>query len=298
MNKKLFVIPVVVILAVVIAVVVWPRGGTAVKKHDAVKDFRQGSSKSDESKSDEKSGEVQQPVSIPAKGVYTFAAVGQEEVKLGPVPADTRIFPTEIVASVKEPAAAADGSTTTTAKADKASGVDTGSVEKCFDYELSLLAEHIEKTTYCASVSGKGDKAVNQLRIAAHTMQMKMGPANPVATLTCDPELVISEGANLSDIKCSLVLGGGPMEVNADMTGSLTVGAPEAIDVGGTAVQARPVAINYVASGKVSGPWSETIWMAVDDWLPVKIVREINLRGPANIRETSELNLKSLEPTT
>lgn len=285
MKKPLLIIPVVAVAAVAVAMVAWPRGGTAVEKDKAVTDYRQNSSTGDKPKIESTDEAKVKAPSIPATGVYAYSAVGQEEVKLGPFPADTRVFPTEIVASVTDDPAAAS---TTGAKG-----------ERCFDYELNLIAEHVEKTTYCAqAVKDSKDSNGFQLTIAAHTKNMKMGPASPVATLACDPVIVIAQGVNKSDIPCTLKLGGGPMEVNAEMKGTLTVGAPEAIDVGGTSVQASLVSITYLAAGKVSGPWSEKIWMSVDNWLPVKIVRDVNLQGPASIRETSELTLKSLEPTT
>ena len=88
------------------------------------------------------------------------------------------------------------------------------------------------------------------------------------------------------------------MEVKTEMAGSVTVGAPEEIALADGSVSARPVTVEYVSSGKVAGTWTEKIWFATSDWLPVRMERTIGLSGPANISENSQLVLKSLQPTT
>lgn len=274
MNKKLIALVVVIVLAVAVAVVVWPRGGTPVAKHEVVTKYRESSTTTAKDSTTEKDAVL----AVPEPGVYTYSTTGQETVKLGPFPAETREFPAEVAASL---AASETPDTLTDAK--------------CFSFELNLIAEHVERSQFCAQ---KSEGSTRSLQIASHVKNMKMGPASPEATLTCDPKLTIAAGADLKDIACVLSLGGGPMEVKADLLGSVTVGEIEEIVVGGTPVETRPVSIDYVASGKVSGTWSEKIWFSESDWLPVRIVRQIDLSGPASISESSELNLKTLEPST
>src|SRR3546814_5637860 len=91
---------VVVLVGAAGAFVLWPRGTTEVSKQEALDDFRSraaqtgSGSASDAARSDG-------PAALPAPCVYTYSASGQEEVKLGPLPADARPLPATVTAVVE-----------------------------------------------------------------------------------------------------------------------------------------------------------------------------------------------------
>lgn len=294
MKKRLIAGTGVVLSAVTVAALVWPRGGTPVERQKVVDDFRRTSAGTetgddgDASRSSDRgsTGRGDPPPAIPARGVYTYLSSGHQEMKFGPLPTETRVVPAQIVASITEPA---------TGELDNSVGGRSLVAANCFDYELNLFAEHIEKTTFCASLSKEERGA--ELFIVAHAKRMKVGPATATAALECESPLVMAEGATTKGVPCSLTLNGGPMEVRAELSGSLSVGSSERLEIGGRPVSARPVSIEYLASGKVTGTWSEKVWVSDTDWLPVKVVREISLSGSASIKENSELTLKSLDPS-
>lgn len=274
-----------IVVVAAVAFIAWPRGATAVDEKQALDRFRATTSTSDgsveRSGGGPASGADEPPT--PPVGVYTYSSVGQEEVKLGPFPTETRTFPATLTASVVDRR-------------------PNNRNERCFDFELTLIAEHVETTGFCARwADGAGPDNVgtdrSSLTTVAHSKRLRMGPATPTATLVCGPPLQVSADTPMNDVACSLTLSGGPREVTAEMRGSVSIPEPATLEVAGNAVAVQMVKTDYIASGKVAGTWSETMWLSNDDWLPVRIVRQVNLSGPASIKETSELNLTSLEPS-
>lgn len=292
MRRRILIGALVAAVVVVAAAIAWPRGGTPIDRRQAVAEFRKtasdGSGKATATSSTEP-GDLGAPLHVPDVGVYTYTASGKQETKFGPLPTETRILPPEVVASVTQVSDPEAGGT----------GATSGEAA-CFSYELNLFAEHIEVTTSCLEpFAGAGaDAGSTQMTIASHIKKMKVGPLTATATLACDTPLVLVPGKSATGLPCALILKGGPIEVNADLVGSTSVGEVETVQVGGQDVRVRKVTIEYAADGKVSGVWSETMWMTESDWLPVRTVRHVNLVGPATIIEDSELVLGSIEPTT
>ena len=98
MKRKLLVagpVALVVVIALV-AFLAWPRGGTAVTEDEALDNFRSDQSASTTSDDAGSAEGTEGPSAVdttPTPGVYSFATTGQESVKLGPLPAETRDYP-------------------------------------------------------------------------------------------------------------------------------------------------------------------------------------------------------------
>lgn len=252
-----FVALVVVVIAVIAAFVLWPRGTTEVTAEDALTDFRErGSVPATEPPAD---------AVVPAPGVYTFAAQGQEEVKLGPLPAQTRPLGETVTAVV----------------------VDAG--DGCFDWTLNLFAEHTEDTRYCADGSN--------LQLSSHTKHQKIGALSPTATMSCDPSVIRGAGTDPLDLRCTLTLSGGPASITASVSGTATARAPESVTVGERSVEATPVTVAFEVTGDLTGSWTEETWWGPAN-LPVRINRTLDLKGLATFSEKTELTLTSLEPAS
>lgn len=239
----------------------WPRDTTEITHDDAVADFRANDTRADSSSA------AAEDRSTPKPGVYTFSASGQEEVKLGPLPAETRPLPATVTA------------------------VAVPSGDGCFDWTVNLFAEHTEDTRWC---TGDG------LRLGSHVKHQKIGPVSPTATMQCDPNLVRPKDADddtATGLTCTLGLSGGPASITATLTGTATTGATDVLSVGDERVSTVPVAIHYTVDGDLSGSWDETTWWS-EAHLPVKVERSLQLTGLANFTETSSLVLTSLEPSS
>lgn len=288
-NRKALAIPAAVLLVIVLLVVVviiWTRGGTPVAKEKAVDDFRRTTTTTGDADEDDVDTREALPP-IPRPGIYAYASSGNQEIKFGPLPADPRILPDEIVAGV----------THSSAPEDLGERIPDVELSNCFDFELKVFAEHEEVMTSCVAwASDEGE--VSHATIAQHLIRMRMGPVVATAHLECEELLVMSPLTPQSGIPCVLRLTGAPVEVNADLIGSVSVGEVEEIEIEGETIAARPVRIAYDADSKVTGTWGETLWVSEEGWLPLRFDRDINLVGPATIIERSELLLKSLEPAT
>lgn len=277
MKRKLLIIgPIALVVVVgVVAFLAWPRGGTAVSEDEALENFRSdrssttagdGSGESDEAPPDG-SDPADATASLPVPGVYSFATTGRESVKLGPLPAETRDYPATVPVTVT--AGAEDG---------------------CFTVKVDLLAEHREDTTYCTTEDGG-------LRLAGHEKRQVVGPMKPVATMTCHDDVLVDPNTDEGELSCSLTVDGGPAKLDATVAGTIATRS-SAIEVDGQSVDAVEVAIVNILSGDLSGSWTETIWMSTEDWLPLRIQRELDMAGLATFSESSDLTIQSLEPAT
>lgn len=265
---------VVVLLVAVLAFLFRPGSGTAVDKTEAVNDFRVKDKSVPSGKgapSTDVPTDTEQP-SVPPRGVYTYVTSGQEEVKLGPLPTTTRPFPAEVMASV-------------VVSGDPADDAPAGG---CFDFQLSLIAEHVETTRYCRDGDG--------LKIEGHDKTLSIGPMTATATVICEPGLMILPGVPVDSRDCKLSLAGGPVNVETGFEGTTQIGDVTQVEIQGEKVDALPVTVTYLASGSVTGTWTERFWMSVEDWLPVRIEREVSLVGPMSISEKSRLDLLALDP--
>lgn len=250
---------VIVVLAVGgAALVFWPRGTTAISEEDALEDFRGAQAQDAADTADATTG-------TPALGVYPYAAEGEESVKLGPLPTETRPFPATIT------------------------GVAANAVHGCFTWTVNFFVEHTEETRYCV--------VDDALRLDQHVKHQVIGALSPTATMVCDPALLLVPDTPSVDLSCELTLDGGPASIHATVTGTATTGRAETLTIGGQEAQATPVVVRYQVTGDLSGSWIETTWWTTD-LLPVRIERDIDLRGPATFTEASKLQLVSLAPAT
>lgn len=250
------------VLVAVAAWASWPRGTTEITEQEALDDFREHTTATS---SDTGGDEPPASSALPEAGVYLYRATGQEEVKLGPLPAETRQFPESVTSTV----------------ADAGNG--------CFDLTVNLFEEHTEMTRYCTDAG--------TLTLAAHTKHQRIGALSPTAEVVCDPALLLAPDRVAHDLSCTLVLSGGPAAISATLLGSATRAAAEELTVGTDVVQATPLTIAYQVTGDLSGSWTETLWLN-DANLPLRIERSLDLTGPATFAEQSRLDLESLTPTT
>ncbi len=91
------------------------------------------------------------------------------------------------------------------------------------------------------------------------------------------------------------VVAGGPVELTAGVAGATQV-SEATVDVGGPAVDAVVLDTTYEVSGDLTGTWHEKVWFAVDDWLPLRIERALDLDGLATFTERSALVLADPDP--
>lgn len=273
MKRKLLVAGPIALLVVigVVAFIAWPRGGTAVTEDEAVERFRSAESTTTITAggdtTDDAGDATDAPTAPPKAGVYSFTTTGGESVKLGPLPAETRDYPATVPVTVT-------------------AGTDRG----CFTVRLDLLAEHSEDTTYCATDEGG-------LRLAGHEKRQVVGPMKPVATMTCEDDLLVDPAADEGALACSLSIDGGPAKLNATVSGTVNTTA-STLDVAGESVDVVVVAVTYALSGDLTGSWTETTSLSLETWLPLQIERKLDMEGLATFSETSTLTIQSLDPAT
>lgn len=245
------------VAVVAVVYVAWPRGATPVTEAEALDDYR---SQTTVAPPQDRPAAAR----LPTPGVYTYTSSGEEVVKLGVLPAETRTYPETMTVVI----------------------VDAG--PSCFTATLNLLDQHTEDTTYCLDDSGG-------LRIESHTKRQSIGALNPTATMTCDPGILVSDANNPAELACTLSLSGGPAQLTATLTG-MTAVAEQPVTVAGTDVDARVVAVTYAITGDLSGTWHERIWFAAENWLALRIERELDLNGLATFTERSTLELTDTAP--
>lgn len=260
MGSRKFLLVVGSVAVVLIGMAAWilaPRSSDEITGEQAVKEFRERN---------EESTTTIAGRSTPEPGVYTFTAVGQESVKLGPLPAENRVLGTTIT------------------------GISEDDGADCFRWTFNMFAEHTESTRYCAD----GEDA---LLLDVHTKNQRLGGLSPVVTMTCDPNRLPLHADENAELRCRLEVSGGPVAVTAEISGKATAAEPETLDVGGSDVEAVPVTIDLPVSGDVNGQWTETVWWGPNN-LPVKFERTFDLQGPASFQEQTSLVLTSLVPAT
>jgi hypothetical protein len=239
------------------AFVAWPRGASPVTEDEALESFRAQTGGSATDTDPEASH-------LPAPGVYAMDSTGEEVVKLGVLPAETRTYPKTMSIVV----------------------VDSG--PSCFTMTLNLLDQHTEDTTYCVGDTGG-------LRIDSHVKHQKIGALSPTASMTCDPDQLVTPDGGAADPTCKLSLSGGPAQLSATLTGTTEV-SDASIQVGSSDIDALVVDVTYQITGDLTGTWHEKIWFAADNWLPVRIERALDLNGLATFTERSTLQLTDTSP--
>lgn len=259
MRRKVLLVAGVVGVVVIAAVayIAWPRGADPVTEEEALDDFRSQSADED---GDATSGDA----STPTPGVYTYASSGQEEVKLGVLPTETRTYP------------------------DTMSVVVVPADPSCFTATVNLLAPHTEDTTYCLDEDGG-------LRIDSHVKHQQVGAVSPTATMACDPDLLAAGDREPTELSCTLTLSGGPAELTATLAGTAEA-TDDTVTVGDEEIDAIAVTVTYEISGDLTGSWHEEVWFAAESWLPLQIERELDLEGLATFTEQSSLTLTDTEP--
>lgn len=260
MRRRILVLAASVCVVAIAAItyVAWPRGATPVTEAEALDAYRS------QSPSAPALDRGQTASDLPASGVYTYTSSGNEVVKLGVLPAENRAYPGTMTLVI----------------------VDAGPA--CFTATLNLLDQHTEDTTYCLSVAGG-------LRIQSHTKHQSFGALDPTASMTCNPGLLVGKANEPSHLSCALSLSGGPAQLTATLTGTTQV-IDEAVTVGGADLDALAVEVTYQISGDLTGTWHETIWFSEDNWLPLRVERELDLNGLATFTERSTLELTDTAP--
>jgi hypothetical protein len=242
------------------AFMLWPRDTAEISEQDAVADFRSRDTSSTTAPDSPQR-------SVPEPGVYTYAAVGEEQVKLGPLPAETRPLPASVTAVA----------------------VDAG--EGCFDWTVNLFAEHTEDTRWCTDPV---------LQLDGHTKHQQIGVLSPTAIMVCNPNQMPDEAsgpARSTELSCTFEMTGGPASITATLAGNATIAEKTAIDIDGAQVAVTPINLHYAVTGDLTGTWDETTWWTTEH-LPVRIERTLDLSGPATFSETSKLQLTSLTPAS
>lgn len=244
------------VLLLGVGYLVWPRGSSEVTEDEALEDFRSRTASAEEPGAAGSSA-------TPGPGVYTYDASGQEEVKLGVLPTEVRPYPDAVTVSI------------------------VGEGTDCFTATLNLLDQHTEDTTYCVTEGG--------LRMASHEKRQQIGALSPRATVSCDPDLLFGPDVNSTGLACDMTVDGGPAQLTAELTGTAT-SEPMTLEVGDEAVEAVRIDLSYVAEGGLTGTWTERVWLAEADMLPLRIERDLDLSGLAEFTEESALRLTSTTP--
>jgi len=262
MRRRLLlvVLGIVVVVASAVAFIVWPRGVDPVPLSEALQDYRSGTQTSDPSGA----AIDDDGVSRPRPGVYPFGATGQEEVQAGILPTETRSYPATVPVTV-----VADGAT-------------------CFTVTVDLFVQHTEDTRYCITDTGA-------LRLDRHRKHQQIGALRPDAEMTCDPGVLSAPDRRDEKVGCSMAISAGPVSLTAELAG-VARSEPTSIVVDGRTIDAVRIVLRYTVSGDLSGTWDEQLWLARDDWLPLRITRDLDLRGLAAFEEHSVLTLASTEP--
>ncbi len=257
---------VVVLVAVALAIVgvgtylVWPREASPLTEREAVDDFRTKDGAATSSSHREGDG----PGARPEPGVYVYASTGSESARLGPLPAEDRVYPTTMTVTITH-----DG-------------------PACFTTSLNLLDQHTETTSYCLGSNGG-------LRVAGHTKHQRVGAFRPTADMTCDPAWLVAEAGGRGSLACRMSVSSGPIDVNAEVTGTGEV-AESTVTVDGAPIATLSVDTTYEIRGSLSGTWREHVWFERERWLPVRIERWLDFGGVAHFRERSSLVLKRVTP--
>jgi hypothetical protein len=202
----------------------------------------------------------------PPPGVYSYDAEGTEDISIGPIPLPTRDIP-EVVTIIVQPAT--DG---------------------CYRSTLNLMSEHTETTTWCL---GAG-----RTRAFQRQEKQEQVPGFHVTAVTdCDPATVMAPDTTTTEVRCTLHMDVSGLSLTVDLSGTATVEPGGDVEVGGTTVATRRLVLAMDATGDLSGHWREEHWLT-DDLLPVRLVRDVVLRGPGDFDEQSTLTLRSLRPQT
>ncbi len=276
-KKPVVIVGGVVLVAVIalIAILAWPRGSDPVSEQDALESFRQQS----EDKETTSTTEARQEDApregssseAPEAGVYRYQGSGSETVQLGPIPSETREFPTEINGVVTAGEPSADGA--------------------CFVMTLNLIEQHTEDSTYCRTAEGG-------LRLDHYEKHQQVSAFNATVDIRCDPGVLWQPGESEFPVKCSLELLGGPKAVKVDLTGTATVTEGATRDLDGEQRDVVEVLVHFDIEGSITGTWDETLTFTTDDALLVGIDRLFDLKGFASFLEDFGYELISATPTT
>lgn len=237
----------------------WPRKATPLTEAKAVSKFRKHQASS--------STQPRAALLVPDPGVYRYGSSGAESVKLGPLPSEDRTYPSVMTVEIRH------------ANRDS---------DSCFTSTINMLTQHTEETTYCVDSRGT-------LRLAGHTKHQTAGAMHPVATMTCDPAIVREAAKATSSLECDLVLSGGPAKFRSTLHAT-TRSEDSSVRINGEDHRAIAVDVRYEITGDLTGHWNERTWFATENWLPLRIERDLELRGLATFNETSNMQLLDLTP--
>ena len=251
---------VVLVVAVIAAWLIWPRGSTPVTLEEARTDLEERR-QADAAAADAETG-------APATGVYEYTVEGTQSVGFGGVTDEDRAIPETVNV-----------------------GIDaTG--PGCFEITLNLVDQHVERTTLC------DDEGT--VSMARHRKEMEFGALSPTIDMTCDPAVVVDDRTpgSRTDLRCEMDVSVAVVETTGEATGVAVVGAVEDVVVGDEARPTLPVEMTYTMDGAMAGSWTQHYWLDEATLLPLRIERRMDLSGPASISETSTLLLNDLDPVT
>lgn len=202
----------------------------------------------------------------PAAGVYSYDADGTEKISIGPLPLPTRDIPGTVTVVVQT---GADG---------------------CYRSTLNLMGEHTETTTWCVGADGS-------LTLQRQDKQEKVPGFNVTAVTTCDPGRVLAADGSETQVRCTLIMDVSGLKLTVELAGTARVEPGEDVDVGGSIVVTRHLALALAATGDLSGHWNEEYWLD-EGLLPVRVARDVVLDGPGAFDEKTSLTLRDLQPQT
>jgi hypothetical protein len=202
----------------------------------------------------------------PPAGVYAYDADGTEKISIGPLPLPTRDIPATVTVVVQP---ASDG---------------------CYRSTLNLMGEHTESTTWCTGADGA-------LTLQRQDKQEKVPGFDVTSVTTCDPGVVLAAAGSETQVRCTLVMDVSGLKLTVELEGTARIEPGGDVDVGGSTVATRHLALAMAATGDLSGHWNEDYWLT-EGLVPVRVVRDVVLRDPGAFDEQTTLTLRDLIPQT
>ncbi len=251
---------VVILVALIAAWLVWPRGSTPVTLEEALADLEA------RREADAVAAATEAVARTPATGVYEYTVSGNQSVGFGGMTDEDRVIPDTVNVGID---ATAGG---------------------CMEVTLNLLDQHVERTTLC--------EEGGVVSMERHRKEMEFGPLSPTIDMTCDPAVVVDDRTpgTRRDLTCAMDVSVAVVATDGEAAGVAEVGSVEDVVVDDEIRPALPVEMTYTMDGGMAGSWTQHYWLDEATLLPLRIERRMDLSGPASISETTTLLLTDLEP--
>ena len=213
------------------------------------------------------SGEAPRPASLlrPPPGVYRYVTAGSESLSLLGA---TRRYPAETTRTVRHGAGCS------------------------WSMRLALLAEHEEEHFVCSSST--------VLNVTGNTTKVSWFGFSSTVNLVCDPPFREADRAAPPGTSTPFACRQG---AESTFGGTTTIGAEEAVTVGGVARRAWRVLVNGVFEGQTRGTVTVTLLIDTEDGLVLFEQRTSDLTqrspvGDVAYRQQVSLTLSSVSPST